>query len=82
MRISVIIPTLNEETMIAEAICSAMAPGVEIIVVDGGSTDRTFQIAESYGVVVLHSPQGRAPQMNAGAAAARALCDGHHQRLF
>jgi hypothetical protein len=68
----VIIPTINEEAMIAEAVCSAMAPGVEIIVVDGGSTDRTVQIAQSYGALVLHSQKGRAKQMNAGAAAARA----------
>ena len=69
--ISVIIPTLNEENSIARAIKSAKAFGVEIIVVDGGSTDRTLHIAQSHGASVISSPRGRAKQMNAGAAMAK-----------
>jgi glycosyltransferase involved in cell wall biosynthesis len=44
--ISVIIPALNEEELIGQAIDSALAgSSVEVIVADGGSRDRTFEIA-------------------------------------
>jgi len=71
-RISVIIPALNEQARIASAIRSAQGGGdVEIIVVDGHSTDDTAGVARSCGVTVLMtSPPGRARQMNAGAAQA------------
>ena len=70
-RISVIVPVFNEEQDIAATIERARASGeVEIIVVDGGSTDRTRKIARSLGVKVLKSPQGRAVQMNAAADSA------------
>lgn len=66
--ISVIIPTLNEGELIGEAIDSAIAgSSVEIIVVDGGSRDRTFDVAASKCVRVISAPRGRALQMNAGA---------------
>src|SRR6266705_1327638 len=68
MRISVIIPVLNEEKNIASIVGTLMplAPR-EVIVVDGGSTDQTLLIAESSGVRVLSAPEGRARQMNRGA---------------
>jgi len=70
--ISVIVPTLNEETQIASVLASARAPGVsEIIVVDGGSSDATVRLAEQHADRVLVAPRGRALQMNAGAAVAR-----------
>ena len=70
--ISVIIPTLNEavnlesllDTLLAE---TAMA---EVIVVDGGSTDGTPQIALSNGVHFIPSAPGRGHQLYTGAAAA------------
>lgn len=69
--ISVIIPTLNEAACIAEAIRSVRSQDPrEIIVVDGGSTDGTADLAADADVV-LHSGKGRARQMNAGAARAR-----------
>ena len=46
------------------------AEGVETLVVDGGSTDRTVEIAESFDVKVITAERGRAKQMNAGASAA------------
>ena len=71
MRVSVIIPALNEEATIANAIDSARFAGVtEIIVADGGSRDATVAIARQRGVKVLEGERMRAKQMNAGAAAA------------
>ncbi|HJU11121.1 MAG TPA: glycosyltransferase, partial [Candidatus Binataceae bacterium] len=46
------------------------APGAELIVVDGGSTDRSVQVTTARGARILPAPRGRARQMNAGAAAA------------
>ena len=69
--LSVIIPTLNEENHIAGALDRIRQEGVEIIVADGGSRDRTREIAAQAGVSVLEVPGGRALQQNAGAMAAR-----------
>lgn len=73
-RLSVIVPVLNEAEGIAEAL-SALAPlrerDVEVIVVDGGSSDGTLRLAEPLADRVLLSPRGRAPQMNAGATTSR-----------
>jgi rSAM/selenodomain-associated transferase 2 len=72
--LSIIMPVLNEGAGIETAL-RALAPyrarGVEIIVVDGGSTDATPQIACALSDRVLASPRGRASQMNAGAGVAR-----------
>jgi len=69
--LSVIIPTLNEESFIVTTIEAARtARNVEIIVADGGSADRTRDIAAASGAKVLHVTGGRAAQLNAGAAAA------------
>jgi rSAM/selenodomain-associated transferase 2 len=72
--ISVVIPTLDEAACIAgqlRAVAIAADP-LEIIVVDGGSTDDTAeQVRASGGARLLVSPRGRARQLNAGAAAAR-----------
>ncbi|MFP4393493.1 MAG: TIGR04283 family arsenosugar biosynthesis glycosyltransferase [Desulfohalobiaceae bacterium] len=71
-RISVIIPTLNEAQQIEGAIQSAQLEGsTEVIVVDGGSQDKSREIAEKAGAKVLHSAPGRAEQQNLGAAQAR-----------
>lgn len=73
MRLSIIMPVLNEAETLAH-ILRQLAPfqqrGHEIIVVDGGSRDASFEIATRAGVQVLCSAQGRAAQMNAGASAA------------
>jgi rSAM/selenodomain-associated transferase 2 len=69
--LSVIIPALNEAAHIEETILNARSLDAEIIVVDGGSGDRTAERAEHAGAVVIKGPRGRALQQNRGAAAAR-----------
>jgi rSAM/selenodomain-associated transferase 2 len=68
MRISVILPVLNEEKTIGRTLAAVMALHPhEIIVVDGGSTDRTRRISVEAGAKVLMTGPGRARQMNRGA---------------
>ena len=70
--ISVIIPALDEEASIARAIRSCRKAGpCEVIVADGGSRDRTVEIARGEADAVIIAPRGRAAQMNEGAAVAR-----------
>jgi rSAM/selenodomain-associated transferase 2 len=68
MRISVIMPVLNEEKAIGPALTAltALKPH-EIIVVDGGSGDRTREVCAQSGAKVLIAGAGRARQMNRGA---------------
>jgi rSAM/selenodomain-associated transferase 2 len=67
-KISVVIPTLNEGSNISRCLQSiGTAREIEKIVVDGGSRDRTVEIARSLGANVLVMPPGRARQMNVGA---------------
>lgn len=75
MKISVIIPVRNEEENLAQAISrirlTSPRAETEIIVADGGSSDRTVEIARRLAdkVIALAQP-GRAGQMQAGALAA------------
>jgi rSAM/selenodomain-associated transferase 2 len=75
--ISVVIPTLNVEASLAQCL-TALVPAVvdglvrEVIVVDGGSSDRTLRIADQAGCDVIHAPvRGRGPQLIEGARAAK-----------
>jgi glycosyltransferase involved in cell wall biosynthesis len=73
-RLSVVIPNWNYGEFIADAIDSALAidwPGVEVIVVDDGSTDNSREVIQSYGDRVLPLFQANAGQKaacNAGFA--------------
>jgi len=66
--ISVVIPALDEERHVAAAIQSVRADA-EVIVVDGGSTDATREIASREGARVLEAPKGRGRQLDEGARA-------------
>ena len=67
--LSIIIPALNAEADLGKTL-SAIDPGVEIIVVDGGSSDGTALVAARGGARVLTAPRGRGSQIAAGIAAA------------
>jgi rSAM/selenodomain-associated transferase 2 len=67
--ISVIIPTLDEESRLAAAIRSVRAEA-EVVVVDGGSRDATCAVAADEGARVFSSPPGRGRQLDTGARAA------------
>lgn len=74
-RVSVIIPSLNEEESLGETLASVIAGDpFEVVVVDGGSTDRTIEIARARpGVTIKRAGRrGRAAQMNEGAK----MCSG------
>lgn len=73
MRLSIIVPALNEAAHIAATLNPLQGlrqRDVEIIVADGGSTDATRDLARPLADNVIDSAPGRARQMNAGAAAA------------
>ncbi|WP_036483713.1 TIGR04283 family arsenosugar biosynthesis glycosyltransferase [Myxosarcina sp. GI1] len=70
--ISIIIPVLNEEAIIAQTLKRLQASDdVELIVVDGGSQDRTVEIARQMNIRAIAAEPNRASQMNAGAAIAK-----------
>jgi rSAM/selenodomain-associated transferase 2 len=71
VRLSVIIPTLNEAANVTAAIESAWRAGAaEVVVADGGSSDETAQVIRGQRCEFLVAPRGRAAQQNAGARAA------------
>lgn len=72
MKLSVIIPALNEAGTLEHTLAPLQPwrKELEIIVVDGGSTDATRDVAEPLADQVLVAPLGRARQMNCGADAA------------
>ncbi|GJL77884.1 MAG: glycosyl transferase family 2 [Nitrospinaceae bacterium] len=68
MKISVIIPTLNEALILSQTLTEINRHSPhEVIIADGGSQDGTLAIAETFGSRILTGPPGRALQMNAGA---------------
>ncbi len=83
MRLSVVIPTLNEAAELpttlaalhagARPAAARDAPGdvIEVIVVDGGSRDATVTIARNSGAIVIEASRGRGVQLAAGGRLAR-----------
>ena len=71
MKLSVIIPALNEAESIQRAIESSLALSPhEVILADGGSSDNTVALARELDCRIIECSRGRALQQNAGAAAA------------
>jgi rSAM/selenodomain-associated transferase 2 len=74
MKISVILPVLNESPGVGESLArlraSAPRERMEIVVVDGGSVDGTTELAALWADKVIATPPGRGQQMHAGALAA------------
>jgi rSAM/selenodomain-associated transferase 2 len=73
VHVSIIVPVLNEANSIVEylqSLARLRTKSVEILVVDGGSTDQTLALASPYADRVVSAAKGRASQMNAGAAVA------------
>lgn len=73
LRVSVVLPCLNEERNLSRVLDALLAQDVpseqyEVVVVDGGSSDRSVEIAESKGVRVVQSARGVSVQRNRGAA--------------
>jgi rSAM/selenodomain-associated transferase 2 len=72
VRLSVIIPCLNEEKRLLDCIRSAQRLNpFEVIVVDGGSRDRTVELAEREGARVIKTSRGRGIQLQEGASASK-----------
>ena len=63
MKVSVVLPCLNEERAVGSAVdeawqgIKASGDNGEVIVVDNGSTDRSAEIAEGHGAIVVHEPE-------------------------
>jgi rSAM/selenodomain-associated transferase 2 len=71
MSVSVIIPALDEERTVADAVASVRGEADEVLVVDGGSSDGTRDAAARAGARVLSAARGRGLQLDHGARQAR-----------
>jgi rSAM/selenodomain-associated transferase 2 len=72
VRLAIVMPTLNEERVLDVSLPAALALADEVVVSDGGSSDRSVAIARRHGARVVTGPAGRGGQLNRGAAAADA----------
>lgn len=68
MKVSIVVPVLNEQDTVQSALARLCRdfPDCELVVVDGGSTDATRELAALHGTLVA-APRGRASQMSKGA---------------
>ena len=76
MRLSIVVPFLNESAQLPQLIdqLRQLQSECEVILVDGGSDDGSAELAAAAGLRVISSGRGRARQMNAGAAVAGGDC--------
>ena len=73
MRVSIVIPMLNEAAALpalAPVIAALDPPPHEVLCIDGGSADESVALAEGFGWRVIACQRGRGRQINAGAEAA------------
>ncbi len=74
--LSIVIPTLNAEKDLARCL-AALVPAVvdglvkDVVIADGGSSDRTLKIADQAGAKAVHTDAGRGGQFVEGAKAAK-----------
>ncbi|MCA9102645.1 MAG: TIGR04283 family arsenosugar biosynthesis glycosyltransferase [Planctomycetales bacterium] len=72
IRVSIVIPVLNESETVTDAVGHALSSGAdEVIAVDGGSTDGSWEALKGTDCRALQSSPGRGTQLNVGARAAR-----------
>lgn len=69
MRLAIVVPTLNEEGTLRRHLPAILAAADEVVVSDGGSTDRTVEVARELGAHTVSGPASRGGQLNRGAAA-------------
>jgi rSAM/selenodomain-associated transferase 2 len=74
--ISVVIPSLNEEADLAHTLAALVPAAVdglvsEVVIADGGSTDRTAEIADAAGANFIRTERGRGRQLAEGARHAK-----------
>lgn len=69
LRLAIVIPALNEEATLLRNLPGALAQADEVVVSDGGSSDRTLEVARDLGARAVSGPACRGGQLNRGAAA-------------
>ncbi len=67
--VAILIPALDEEANLARLLPAVLPIADQVVVSDGGSRDGTIEVAESFGVPVVHGAPGRGGQLNRAAAA-------------
>lgn len=72
LQLAFVIPTLNEEDALRRHLPAARTAADEVVVSDGGSTDRTLEVARELGARTVSGPPGRGGQLTRGATATTA----------
>jgi hypothetical protein len=75
-KLTVVLITKNEEELLGQCLESLRGVGDELVVVDTGSTDKTIEIAESFGAKIGHFPW--VDDFAAARNYAESLCSGQY----